>query len=85
MQASTYAKNENEKATYLEYYRNYYANGGTLDGSSNNRENANSTDAEKSGIPTDMGDKRKDLGVVTVDGVEYKRYGKYSLKLLYSY
>jgi hypothetical protein len=48
-----------------------------LDGSSTNPENTNSTDKEKSSTPTDMNDTTKDLGIVTVDGVEYKRYGTY--------
>ena len=69
----------------MEYYRSYYRNGGTLDGSSTNPENANSTDTEKSSTPTEMNNKTKDLGAVTVDGVEYKRYGNTMLKLVYSY
>ena len=70
IQASTYAKNEVEKAAYLDYYRTFYRNGGTLDGS-NTSSNANveqNNGANK--------DNSSDLGSVNVDGVEYKRYSK---------
>ena len=72
--ASTYAKNETEKATYLEYYRSYYRNGGTLDGSSNST-STDITGAEQSKNISEVADNGKDLGTVTVDGTEYKKYG----------
>merc|ERR1712061_68980 len=67
--ASTYAKHEAEKFAYLDYYRNFYREGGTIDGSSSSTNSAgeqpsNGANAER-GI---------DLGMVTVDGIEYKRY-----------
>jgi len=67
--ASTYAKNEVEKAAYLNYYRTFYRDGGTLDGSSNSTNTK--LDQPSSSSRNDKGD---DLGIVTVDGVEYKRY-----------
>ena len=59
----------------MEYYRSYYRNGGTMDGSSTNPEHGNTTDTEKCSTPTETIDKTKDLGSVIVDGVEYRRYG----------
>ena len=70
IQASTYAKNEVEKAAYLDYYRTFYRNGGTLDGS-NNSSGANVE--QNNGASKDNS---SDLGSVNVDGVEYKRYSK---------
>ena len=71
VQASTYAKNEVEKAAYLDYYRTFYRDGGTIDGSSN------STNTKlHQPISSSRNDKGDDLGIVTVDGVEYKRYSK---------
>jgi len=72
--ASTYAKNESEKTTYLEYYRSYYRDGGTMDGSSTNGTNANSNGTEQSNSTSNVKAKENDLATVTVDGVDYKRY-----------
>ena len=62
--AEMYGKTPEEKAHYLEYYRNYYKNGGGGDA-------APATDA-KGKTETD-----KDRGKVTVNGVEYKKYRKF--------
>jgi len=67
--ASTYAKNEAEKVAYLDYYRNFYREGGTIDGSSSSTNSAG--EQPSNGANADRG---IDLGMVTVDGVEYKRY-----------
>ena len=80
IQAYTYAKNEVEKAAYLDYYRTYYRAGGTIDGSSS------STNI----VPDQLGKganavKDHDLGTVTVDGIEYKRYSKLLSKLVVFY
>jgi len=72
--ASTYAKNETEKATYLEYYRSYYRNGGSMDGSSSNGAEGNSNGTQQSNEPSKTDVKENGLGMVTVDGVDYKRY-----------
>ena len=71
IQASTYAKNEAEKVAYLDYYRNFYREGGTIDGSSSSTNSAG--EQPSNGANADRG---IDLGMVTVDGVEYKRYSK---------
>jgi RNA-binding protein 5/10 len=61
--ANLYAKNESEKAHYLEYYRNYYKNGGDPNaGQQNPQKNGNNSKKEDS------------HGKVIVDGVEYKIY-----------
>ena len=70
IQASTYAKNEVEKAAYLDYYRTFYRNGGTLDGSSTS---GSANVEQNNGV---IKDNKSDLGSVNVDGVEYKRYSK---------
>ena len=63
-----------EKATYLEYYRNYYRNGGTADGGST----SNSKETSQTSIGAEAAEKcaQKDMGSITVNGVEYKRYRK---------
>jgi len=66
--ASTYAKNEVEKAAYLDYYRTFYRNGGTLDGSNT----SGSANVEQNNGANK--DNNSDFGSVNVDGVEYKRY-----------
>ena len=62
--ANLYAKNDSEKAHYLEYYRNYYKNGGDPNAGQNpqkvDKSNGNNSHNEK----------------VIVDGVEYKIYRK---------
>ena len=65
-----YAKNEAEKTAYLGYYRTYYHGGGTIDGSTS------STDIAQQNPGKGEKEKGHDLGIVTVDGIEYKRYGK---------
>ena len=60
--ASLYAKTSKEKEEYLEYYRNYYKNGG----SATNAPEKKNTEQPKS----------KTSDVVVVNGVEYKRYGE---------
>merc|ERR550532_495755 len=58
--AEMYGKTAEEKAHYLEYYRNYYKNGG---------------DASASAAPAaDQTENDKELGKVTVNGVDYKKY-----------
>ena len=72
--ASLYAKTSEEKQSYLEYYRQYYRNGG--------KDNVNSDVNHSSTTkPTENKQKKEDkptddLGMVTVDGVEYKKYRK---------
>lgn len=61
--ADMYAKTAEEKVGYLEYYRNYYRNGGDVAGAG---------DARKS-----TGEQDKDMGKVTVNGVEYKKYREF--------
>ena len=64
--AEMYGKTAEEKAHYLEYYRNYYKNGG---------------DASASAAPAaDKTENDKELGKVTVSGVEYKKYRKLDLE-----
>ena len=64
--AEMYGKTAEEKAHYLEYYRKYYKNGGG--------------DASAATAPGADGKKKtendKDLGKVTVNGIEYKKYRK---------
>ena len=60
--AKMYAKTPEEKASYLEYYRNYYKNGG---------------DATAAATQCDSQTKKKD-DVVVVEGVEYKKYRKHN-------
>ena len=61
--AEMYGKTAEEKAHYLEYYRNYYKNGG---------------DSSASTAPAaDKTENDKELGKVTVSGVEYKKYRKF--------
>ena len=62
--ASLYAKTPEEKQSYLEYYRKYYRNeSGETSGSSQP-----SSEVAKNAGKTEM---------VTVDGVEYKKYRKF--------
>ena len=70
-----------EKATYLEYYRNYYRNGGTADGGST----SNSNETSQTNMEGDSAEKgaQKDLGSITVNGVEYKRYRKLLFTIMY--
>jgi len=60
--ASLYAKTPGEKAHYLEYYRNYYKNGGDPN-AGQQQQNSDTNKPDK-----------KDLGKVTVNGVEYQKY-----------
>ena len=75
IKASTYAKNEVEKAAYLDYYRTFYRNGGTLDGSNT----SGSANVEQNNGANK--DNNSDFGSVNVDGVEYKRYSKLILMI----
>ena len=66
--AEMYGKTAEEKAHYLDYYRNYYKNGGDASAGS-----ASTGDGKK------KTENAKDLGKVTVNGVEYKKYCKSDL------
>ena len=68
--ASLYAKNESEKAHYLEYYRNYYKNGGDP--------NAGQQQPQKTDKYNGNNSKKEDVdhGKVTVNGMEYQKYRK---------
>lgn len=66
--ASLYAKTPGEKAHYLEYYRNYYKNGGDPNAGQSQQQNSDTNNKTK------VEDSKKDLGKVTVNGVEYQRY-----------
>ena len=68
--ANLYAKNESEKAHYLEYYRNYYKNGGDPN-AGQQQQNSDTSKPDK-----------KDLGKVTVNGVEYQKYRKFLMILI---
>jgi len=61
--ADLYAKNETERESYVEYYKKYYKEGG----------DAGAAVAALFG-DRKSGKKSYDLGVVTVGGVEYKKY-----------
>ena len=67
--ASLYAKTASEKAHYLEYYRNYYKNGG-------GKEDLKEGSSESSKPQTPVVPVKKDQGKVNVNGVEYPRYRK---------
>ena len=69
--ASMYAKTPGEKAHYLEYYRNYYKNGGDPNAGQGQAQQQQNSDTKSKSE-----DDKKDLGKVTVNGVEYQRYGK---------
>ena len=69
--ASLYAKTASEKAHYLEYYRNYYKNGG---GKEESKEASESSKPQTPLVPV-----KKDQGKVHVNGVEYPRYRKFKL------
>merc|ERR1719187_1221324 len=61
--ADLYAKNETERESYVEYYKKYYKEGG----------DAGAAVAALFGDKK-SGKKSYDLGMVTVGGVEYKKY-----------
>ena len=63
--ASMYAKTASEKAHYLEYYRNYYKNGGDPNGGQKEAKKAENTEEVPKNTATDK---------VTVNGIEYTRY-----------
>jgi len=70
--ASLYAKTASEKAHYLEYYRNYYKNGGQdKDGTSNGKK---ATPMPNNQIVKAVEVKKEKK--VLVNGVEYPRYRK---------
>ena len=69
--ASLYAKTPGEKAHYLEYYRNYYKNGGDPNAGQQQQQNSDTNKPDK-----------KDLGKVTVNGVEYQKYRKFLMILM---
>merc|ERR1719264_710907 len=58
--AEMYGKTAEEKAHYLEYYRDYYKNGGSAPDAAGDTKRKTESD--------------KDLGKATVNGVEYKKY-----------
>ena len=60
--AEMYGKTAEEKAHYLEYYRDYYKNGGSAPDAAGDTKRKTESD--------------KDLGKATVNGVEYKKYRK---------
>ena len=60
----------------MEYYRGYYRNGGSMDGSSVNSTSTNPSGTDQNKTDKELEKLGKDLGTVTVDGVEYKRYRK---------
>ena len=73
--ASLYAKNESEKAHYLEYYRNYYKNGGDPNGG----QQQNPQKIDKYNGNNSKKDQDIDHhGKVIVNGVEYQIYRKYN-------
>merc|ERR1712209_243091 len=57
--ANLYAKSDEEKKAYVEYYRKYYSEGG---------------DAAPALAALQAKGKTPDLGLVTVNGVEYQKY-----------
>lgn len=61
--ADLYAKNETERESYIEYYRKYYKDGGDA-GPALSALNGDKKSAKKGA----------DLGMVTVGGVEYKKF-----------
>ena len=63
--AEMYGKTPEEKAHYLEYYRNYYKNGGDAAAPAADAKGKTESD--------------KDRGKVTVNGVEYKKYRKFAV------
>ena len=69
--AETYAKTPEEKKAYLEYYRNYYRNGGDAKAAA---ATASSEESAKHKATSSEAEKKPDLGTVTVNGVEYKKY-----------
>ncbi len=67
--ASMYAKTKEEKTSYLEYYRNYYRNGGDAD--------AGASQASVSAAVMPQGAANlPNLGKITVNSVEYRKYRK---------
>jgi len=61
--AGLYAKNKEEKANYIEYYKKFYREGGDCTAARAALKESNSSKPGKKG-----------LGKVTVEGVEYQRY-----------
>ena len=76
--ANFYAKNESEKAQYLEYYRNYYKNGGDPNGG----QQQNPQKIDKYNGNNSKKDQDIDHhGKVIVNGVEYQIYRKYNCNM----
>ena len=76
--ANLYAKNESEKAHYLEYYRNYYKNGGDPNGG----QQQNPQKIDKYNGNNSKKDQDIDHhGKVIVNGVEYQIYRKYNCNM----
>lgn len=69
--ANLYAKTAEEKASYLEYYRNYYKNGGDTKSAQ-----ASSQVGEATSVTTKKTAKSEQK--VVVDGVEYQKYCKFN-------
>ena len=62
--ADLYAKNETERESYIEYYRKYYKDGG----------DAGPAVSALYGDKKGASKKGTDLGTVSVNGVEYKKF-----------
>ena len=56
-----------------------------MDGSSSNGAEGNSNGTQQSNEPSKTDVKENGLGMVTVDGVDYKRYGKLFFKSFVEY
>lgn len=75
--ASMYAKSSSDKAHYLEYYRNYYKNGGDPNAGAKSAvgQRSSPTPSEEERPPgASAASTSSERGKVIVDGREYKRY-----------
>lgn len=90
--ATAYAKNDQEKAFYKDYYLQYYRDGGSVDGSraAGSKAPALTEPADRrssSSSKPDGGSKEQQvvaqtLGKVVVDGVEYQKYRELCLLII---
>ena len=77
--ASLYAKTPEEKAHHLDYYRNFYRSGGDATAAREGLKQQRAAAEEKM---KSASSKLPELGKVTVNGVEHKKYRKCPIGLL---
>lgn len=74
--ANLYAKTPEEKAHHLEYYRNFYRSGGDASAAREGLKQQRTAQEEKM---KSASSKLPDLGMVTVSGVEHKKYREFNV------